>query len=144
MGALDEQPVVCGLDKESQLKLNLETRAIGDVMVLSCKGRFTYREEATAFSEKMAGLLPDVHQVVVEFSGLEALDSAGLGELVVVHMWAKASGCSMKLAGANPHIRQLFELTNLISVFDVYSTLEDALISFQRPTAKAKAADHAA
>ena len=126
------------------MKLHLETETVGKVIVLSCRGRFTYRDEATAFSGKMAELLPSVRQVVVELSGLEALDSAGLGELVVVHMWAKASGCSMKLAGADARIRQLFELTNLVSVFDIHPTLDDALLSFQRPMGKAKAADHAA
>jgi anti-anti-sigma regulatory factor len=50
----------------------------------------------------------------------------------------------MKLAAANPRIRQLFELTNLTSVFDVHPTLDDALLSFQRPVGKAKTADHAA
>jgi anti-sigma B factor antagonist len=126
------------------LKLHLETVTIADVTVLYCSGRFTYRDEATAFSQKIAGLLPHARRVVVELSGLEAIDSAGLGELVVVHMWAKASGCSLKLAGASPRIRQLFELTNLLSVFDVHPTLDGALLSFQARTAKAKIAVHAA
>ena len=126
------------------MKLHLETVTIADVTVLYCSGRFTYRDEATAFSQKIAGLLPHARQVVVELSGLEALDSAGLGELVVVHMWTKASGCSLKLAGAGPRIRQLFELTNLLSVFDVHPTLDEALQSFQPRAAKAKVAVHAA
>jgi anti-sigma B factor antagonist len=130
--------------KECMLKLELETRAIDDVTVLYCRGRFTYRDEATAFSEKIAELLPNVRQVVVELSGLEVIDSAGLGELVVVHMWIRASGCSLKLAGANPRIRQLLELTNLLSVFDVHPTLDDALLSFQRKIAKTRTAIHAA
>jgi hypothetical protein len=59
-------------------------------------------------------------------------------------MWAKADGCGLKLAGANPRIRQLFELTNLLSVFDIHPTLEDALLSFQPRVPKPKAAAHAA
>jgi anti-anti-sigma factor len=111
--------------------LDLETRAIDDVTVLFCRGRFTYRNEATAFSQRIAELLPSARRLVVELSGLEAIDSAGLGELVVVHMWIRASGCSLKLAGARPRIRELLELTNLLSVFDVHPTLDDALRSFQ-------------
>ena len=126
------------------MKLGLENRTIGDVAVLHCRGRFTYRDEATAFSQKIAELLPHARQIIVDLSGLEAVDSAGLGELVVVHMWAKASGCSLKLAGANPRIQQLFELTNLVSVFEIYSALDDALRSFQPKAAKAKIAGHAA
>jgi anti-sigma B factor antagonist len=126
------------------LKLDLETRALGDVTVLYCRGRFTYRDEATAFSQEIAELFPRTRQLVVELSGLDTIDSAGLGELVVVHMWAKASGCSLKLAGASPRIRQLFELTNLLSVFDLHPTLDDALLSFQPRAHKARNAAHAA
>ena len=133
-----------GWIKECSLKLDLETRAIDDVTVLFCKGRFTYRDEARAFSEKIADLLPNARQLVVEFSGLEVIDSAGLGELVVVHMWIRASGCSLKLAGANPRIQQLLELTNLLSVFDVHPTLDDALLSFQGKTTQSRNAVNAA
>jgi anti-sigma B factor antagonist len=121
-----------GQDKGCNLKLDLETRAIDDVTVLYCRGRFTYRDEATAFSQKIAELLPNARRVIVELSGLDAIDSAGLGELVVVHMWIRASGCSLKLAGPNSRIRQLLELTNLLSVFDVHPTLDDALLSFRQ------------
>jgi anti-anti-sigma factor len=126
------------------VKLSLETRTIDDVTVLSCHGRFTYRDEATAFSDQIARLLPDTRKVVVDLSGLEVIDSAGLGELVVVHMWVQGCGCALKLAGANAHICQLFELTNLASVFDMYSTLDDALLSFRRQTIGAKTAASAA
>lgn len=126
------------------MKLDLETRAIKDVTVLTCTGRFTYRNEATVFSQKIAQLLPNARQIVVDLSGLEAVDSAGLGELVVVHMWIRASGCSLKLAGANPRVQELFELTNLLSVFDVHATVDDALLSFQRQSAQPKTAAHAA
>ena len=126
------------------MKLDLEARAIDDVTVLYCRGRFTYRDEATAFSQKIAELLPDTRWLVVELSGLETIDSAGLGELVVVHMWIRASGCSLKLAGANPRVRQVLELTNLLSVFDVHPTLGDALLSFQRKTTKTRNAVNAA
>jgi anti-sigma B factor antagonist len=126
------------------LKLDLETRAIGEVTVLYCRGRFTCRDQATAFSQMIAGLLPHARQVVVDLSGLEIIDSAGLGELVVVHMWIRASGCALKLAGANARIQQLLELTNLVSVFDVHPSLDDAVLSFQRKLVKNRAAVHAA
>ena len=126
------------------MKLDLETRTIDDVTVLFCKGRFTYRDEATAFSEKIAELLPDARQLIVELSGLEVIDSAGLGELVVVHMWIRASGCSLKMAGANARILEVLELTNLLSIFDVHPTLDDALLSYQRKIAKSRNAVNAA
>jgi anti-sigma B factor antagonist len=131
-------------DWSCNLKLDLETRVIDDITVLYCNGRFTYRDEAAAFSQKIAELLPYTRQVVVELSGLEIIDSAGLGELVVVHMWIKASGCTLKLAGANSRIHQLLDLTNLLSVFDVHPTLDEAVLSFRDNVARTRSAVHAA
>jgi anti-sigma B factor antagonist len=131
-------------DKECNVKLNLETRTIDNVTVLYCRGRFIYRDEATAFSQKIAELLPHARRIVIELSELEVIDSAGLGELVVVHMWIRASGCALKLAGANPRILHLLELTNLLSVFEVHPSLDDALLSFQQNVAKTKSAGQAA
>jgi anti-sigma B factor antagonist len=125
------------------VKLGLEVRAIDGTTILFCHGRFTYREEAIAFSQTVAPLLVENRGLVVEMSGLEIIDSAGLGELVVVHMWANASGCTLKIAGANARILQLFELTNLQSVFDIHPTLDEALLSL-RQTAASKTASTAA
>lgn len=126
------------------MKLTLQTEAIDDVTVLRCQGRFTYRDEATAFSQKIAALLPHTRQLIVEFSELEIIDSAGLGELVVVHMWIRASGCALKVAGANARILHLLELTNLSRIFDIHPTLDDALLSFERKPKKTGSAANAA
>jgi anti-anti-sigma factor len=126
------------------LKLALQTRAVDNITVLHCQGRFTYRDEATAFSQKIAELLPNTRHLVVEFSRLEIIDSAGLGELVVVHMWTRASGCSLKLAGANARILHLLELTNLLGVFDIHSSLEDALLAYGIDGEKSRSAGRAA
>jgi anti-sigma B factor antagonist len=141
---IESVPAFDSRTKECNVKLNLETRAIDDVTVLYCRGRFTYRDEATAFSQKIAELLPYARQLVIELSELEIIDSAGLGELVVVHMWIRASGCALKLAGVNPRIRNLLDLTNLLSVFEVHPTLDDALLSFQQNVAKTRSAVQAA
>jgi len=112
------------------LKLKLETRTIVDVTVLSCTGRVTYGNEASAFSEKVAELLPYTRQLIVELSGVEMMDSAGLGELVVVLMWAQASGCHIKLAAPQERVQQLLELTNLASVFEIHPRLDEACLAF--------------
>lgn len=126
------------------MKLFFETRTLDNVLVLDCKGRFAYRDEARAFSEMVGELLPRTSQIVIELSNVEMIDSAGLGELVVVHMWARASGCVLKLAGANDHILRLFDLTNLSSVFDTCPTLADAIQALSDHRGKSRTASHAA
>jgi len=112
------------------LKLNLEIRSADDVTIVHCYGRIVYRDEAVQLSEKIAGLLPYTRQLVLDLSGVEMMDSAGLGEMALMLTWARATGCSIKLAAPIQQVRNVLELTNLASVFEIHAKLEDALLAF--------------
>ena len=116
--------------KESKLKLRVEIQALDDVTVVSCRGRIAYRDEAVELSGKIAGLLPYTRQLVLELSEVEMMDSAGLGELALMLTWARATGCAIKLAAPNKRVRQLLQLTNLDSVFEIHPRLEEAVLAF--------------
>lgn len=115
--------------------LSLETRITDDVTVICCTGRIAYGVEAAALSDEMAGLLPQTRQLIIDLSDVEMIDAAGLGKLVSVVVMAQASESSIKLAAPSDFIRQLLELTNLTSVFEVYRTVDAATLSFREQAA---------
>lgn len=115
--------------KESKLKLSLETRRLGDMIVVHCEGRIVFRDEAAALSRVSVEALQSAKQVVLDLEGVERIDSAGLGELVFVYVSAEGFGNKVKLAGPNPRVRELLDLTNLSSVFEIYPNLTEALAS---------------
>ncbi len=109
--------------------LSLETRVIEDVTVICCKGRITYGIEAAALPGEIAELTPQIRRVVIDLSGVEVIDAAGLGALISVALTAQANQCSVKLAAPGNLIRQLLELTKLTSVFELYPTLDAATVA---------------
>jgi anti-anti-sigma factor len=115
--------------KESQLKLSLETRHLGDVMVVHCEGRIVYRDEAAALGRVITEALKNTREVVVDLEGVHRIDSAGLGELARIRSTAQMNGGKLKLAGLNPRVLQLLRLTNLSSAFEIHDSLMDALDS---------------
>jgi anti-sigma B factor antagonist len=116
-------------DHEEPMKLNLEIRINDDVTVVYCRGRIVYDEAAT-LSEKLAELLPHSRQVVLELSGVDMMDGAGLGELVVLLIWAQSNQGAIMLAAPNPHVHELLRLTRLASVFEIHPKVEDAILAF--------------
>ena len=116
-------------DKEPGLRLSVESRVMEEFAVISCKGRIAYGMEAAALSGEIAELAPQTRRVVIDLSGVEMIDAAGLGELVSVAVAAQASGCSITLAAPDDFIRHLLELTKLTSVFEVHPTLEAASVA---------------
>ena len=66
------------------MKLSLETRNRGDVIVVHCQGRIVYRDEAAALSRLVGEILERGSKLVLELSGVSTMDSAGIGELVLL------------------------------------------------------------
>ena len=126
--ALWEEQRLSSQDKEPKLRLSLETRVAEDVTVISCKGRIAYGIEAAALSGEFAELAPQTRRVVIDLSGVELIDAAGLGALISVALTAQANQCSVTLAATANLIRELLELTKLTSVFELYRTLDVAVI----------------
>ena len=117
--------------KESKLKLSLEISESDGVTLVHCKGRITYRNEAAELSATVGALLSRTRYLVLDLSGVERIDSAGLGELVVLYMQTRACHCAFKLAAPRPEIWELLQLTNLTSVLEVGATVEEAIVSFR-------------
>jgi anti-anti-sigma factor len=117
--------------KESKLKLSLETRQRGDVIIVYCQGRIVYRDEAAALSRLVGTVLENAGKVVLDLSGVSSIDSAGMGELVLLHTWARSKKADLKCASPSPLVRELLDLTNLDSVLEIHPSLSEALAALQ-------------
>lgn len=113
------------------MKLSVEDYHSGDTIVIHCAGRLVFREEAAVLSRVVGEALQRSQEVILNLAGVRDIDSAGLGELVLVHMMAENRRKTMKLAGANARVRELLDLTNLSLVFEIYARLEDALEAYE-------------
>ena len=113
------------------MKLTLETRNRGDVIVVHCQGRIVYRDEAAALSRLVGEVLQNANKLVLDLSGVNRMDSAGIGELALLLSWAQENNASLKCAGPNSIVRTLLDLTNLDSVMEVHPSLDSALESFR-------------
>src|SRR4030088_2898337 len=96
---------ICKTNKK-KLNLTLEAEPSGNAIVLHCKGRITFRSEAQTFSTIVAEVLPSARRMVVDLAGIDSVDSGGLGELMLTHMWAEAAGYKLKFSSPSDSIRE--------------------------------------
>jgi anti-sigma B factor antagonist len=111
-----------------QTELHLEIRNCDGVAVVHCSGHIMYRNEASLLSITVTDLLPRTRYLVLDLSGVEKIDSAGLDELVVLYMQTPASQCVFKLATPRREILDLLQLTNLTSILQVLPTVGEAIV----------------
>jgi len=65
--------------------------------------------------------------LVIDLDQVQFIDSSGLGALLSGLKNAGLCSSGFILAGLQPRVRSIFELTRLHRVFDIYPKLEDAL-----------------
>ena len=83
-----------------------------------------------AFREQFAGWwqsLPAIRNVVVDLSGVDFLDSSGLGSLIALLKRVSERGGDMKIAGLQKKVRMVFEITRAYKVFEIFDNASEAV-----------------
>ena len=128
------------LGNRTMSKLNLETWKQGDVIIVSCRGRIVYRDEAAALSRLVGQMLrsqamDDASGIVLDLSGVTAMDGAGIGQLALLQTWAMkgrtGKNVSLRWANPNPLVRHLLGLTNLDRALELHPSVDAAVESLR-------------
>jgi anti-sigma B factor antagonist len=109
------------------VNLVARTTEVDDTVILHCKGRLQFCQEAAVFSKLAHAILDSGRNIVLDFSELEMIDSSGIGELVLIYMRACGSGREVRIVQPSNRVVQILDLTNVSSLFRICSTTDAAL-----------------
>jgi anti-sigma B factor antagonist len=117
-----------------------EGSLITDVRELSSRASvIDFKGDVTASSEKA---LADAYTrasgkftrtIVLNFSGLEYMNSGGIGMLVTLLVRANRQRQRLVAFGLNEHYRQIFELTRLDEAIGIYDSEAEAFADADAP-----------
>lgn len=65
--------------------------------------------------------------LLLDLDGVDFIDSTGLGVLVGAAKRMRVQGGPMRIVCSQPHLVDLFDLTRLNEVFDIFDSLDEAL-----------------
>jgi anti-sigma B factor antagonist len=113
------------------MTLKLETHISGDVIILYCEGRLVFGDETAAFRERIKNILLGTAQIVVNLSGIEYVDSGGLGTLVGMLASTRNRQGEIKLVRPTKRVVDLLRRTRLDTVFKSYESDDEAVTAFR-------------
>jgi anti-anti-sigma factor len=103
---------------------------IGDRLVMSPMEPLVAGGAAEAFERHLQQLFRSGYRhLVVDLSGVSAIDSAGIRALVRGHTTGQRVGGTLRLAAAPAGVARVFELAHLSGVFEIYESVEAARIA---------------
>ena len=108
--------------------MRIRERQFGDVIVLDLHGPIAGAKSVETVDSTVRRLCRQgVPNVVASLADVPHVDLGGLGALVHGHMALRQARGSFKLACITNRIRDLAVITRLLTVFDTYDSVEEAV-----------------
>jgi anti-sigma B factor antagonist len=96
------------------------------------KGDIIGGPHAKEFTETLHQLVDEgKKQIIVDLGKVKFMNSSGIGILISGYTTLKNAGGELAICRADKKIKDLLVVTQLITVFDHYQTLDEAVDSFQ-------------
>jgi anti-sigma B factor antagonist len=112
--------------------LQLDVRQVDGVTIVDAVGIMDLGDGSSAFREKIRDLVAkNQNQILLNMAGVRYADSSGVGELVSAFTVVVNSGGSLKILAFQKRLEDLFKVTKLYTVFDIFNDEKGAVESFR-------------
>lgn len=101
-------------------------------VVITFKGKIMGGPAATEFHNRIKSLIDEGKtNVIADLSKVSFMNSSGLGILITALTTLRNAGGELILSGASNRIESLLMVTQLITVFSHYKTVEEAVAEYE-------------
>jgi anti-sigma B factor antagonist len=114
------------------MELSLQNLKIDDVVIVRCQGRIVVGAEIKSLQNELERLTVLTKKVVLHLGEVSFIDSVGLGALVRQFGVLRAKGGDLKLCQVSPFLLQVLQVTNLLRVFPMHASEEEAIEAFTK------------
>jgi anti-sigma B factor antagonist len=115
--------------------MKIDERQVGDVVVLDLTGKITLGEGDELLKDKLNSLLSQGYKAfILNMEGVPYIDSAGNGEMVRSFTTVSRQGGTIKFLNLTKRILDLWSITKLLTVFEIYESEHEAVTSFRTVT----------
>ena len=112
--------------------LALETRDVGKVTIVRCKGRIVAGGETESLRTHIDWLLRDRRSIVLHLGEVVFIDSSGIGTMVRTLTSTRRVRGDLKLCNVPEHVDKVLQLSHLTHLFDSHQSEDSAVAAFYR------------
>ncbi|MHC4063483.1 MAG: STAS domain-containing protein [Planctomycetota bacterium] len=107
--------------------LHIELRPHGEALVCKLSGSATM-ETCERLNDRLADAAEGrPNLLVIDMADLDFICSLGLGSIVAAYLRARRHDGALRLAAPVPAVREVFEVTRLVTLLSVYDSTDEAL-----------------
>jgi anti-sigma B factor antagonist len=113
--------------------MKLDLREVKNVTILDVSGRITAGGGEQVLQEAIDTLVAAGRtRIIVNLSGVDFMDSAGMGELVASHRMVERFGGQLKIMRPHSRVENSLTTAKLLPLFEVFDDEKEAVQSFKQ------------
>jgi anti-sigma B factor antagonist len=106
-------------------------RQVGSITIVELRGEIGLGESSLTLRRTIRDLIESGRtKIILNFSEVNSMDSAGVGELAGAYLPVKSKGGELKFLNPTKKVHRVLQVTQLDKVFEVYSDEQTAVQSF--------------
>ena len=111
--------------------MKITVRQSGEVTILDLKGKITIGIGDVALRDSIGQQMQEGRKnLLLNTADVSTIDSSGVGELVAAYTTVTNRDGKLKLLKLPPKLQDILQITQLITVFEVFEDEESAVKSF--------------
>jgi len=104
-----------------------------NIRIIELSGKITIGSGDVKLRELINTAVDDGQKnIILNLGGVSAIDSSGIGEMVACYTTVTNRGGQLKLMKLSPKINDILQVTQLITVFDVFDDEEEAIANITK------------
>lgn len=107
-----------------------------DVVTLSLKGRLDFANSAQLKEEILRHVADGKKKLILNLSQVDFINSSGLGTLVSILKEVRLAKGRLVLSNLASYVEEIFEITQLSHIFEIFASEADAQDAYLVPSAK--------
>ena len=112
--------------------MKFKDKVVDGIGVLTLKGKLMgYPETDELHGEMKSFLGQKVNKIVIDLNGVSWMNSMGVGALMRCMTTIRNAEGDLRLARMSEKARSVFVITQLISIFKIFESVEEAVESFK-------------
>lgn len=116
--------------------MDISLKEVGNGAVLSLNGRLDLTSGAALKQEVKKLFERNITTIHLNLAKVDFINSSGLGVLVSIMKEVRVTKGRLTLSDLASYVQEIFDITQLSHIFEIFDTEQDALATFQETTAK--------
>ena len=113
--------------------MRLTDRMQDNIVILQPKGKIMGGPDTSLLHDKLhEHIEQNRKKVVIDLAEVDWMNSTGLGILIAGYTTLRNNQGELKLANVTDKIQSLLTITKLVTVFEAYDTVDEAVKSFAK------------